>query len=126
MRKTRVVPRLAVVALVAFAVFLAAPRRSRAGGAVDPEVTRRASLVSKANGPAVYAALYSLMDLWDMADPSQVEAALVSASEDPGLTPAAKVYAQILVAEARKRRGDTTGASTIVGKLGFVNRWLFV
>src|SRR5579871_365823 len=73
--------------------------------AVDPEVVRRSNAVLHASGPATYGALRSLAELWDLADPSDVEAALVSASESASLSPSAKAYASILIAEARKRRG---------------------
>lgn len=110
----------------AIVLVLAWPRVARADGAVHPEVERLSKEVLAAKGWERHAQLRSLFNLWDQADPRQVEQGLVRAANDKSASPAARVYATILVAEARSRRGDGAGASKRFSELGFVDRWLFV
>jgi tetratricopeptide (TPR) repeat protein len=117
--------RAAVLGLAA-ALFIGGPRAHAEPSAIDPEIARRVADFDQAKGPHVYAALRALFELWDLADPTQVEAALSAASERDTLAAPVKVYARMLVAEARKRRGDAAGAAAIAQKLGFVDKWLFV
>jgi tetratricopeptide (TPR) repeat protein len=93
---------------------------------IDAELAKRVGEIDRAKGPEVYAALRGVLDLWDLADPTQVEAELTSFAASERLAPPVRVYAQMLVAEARKRRGDAPGAAAIASKLGFVDKWLFV
>jgi tetratricopeptide (TPR) repeat protein len=60
---------------------------------------------------------------WDRADPAQVEEALREASQSPRLTPAQRVYAELLVAYARLRRGDVQDAQRRISALRYVDRW---
>jgi len=97
-----------------------------ASGAFDAELARAREAGIKAQGPQKYVALRALAALWDQSDPDQVERAVVFATEASSTSPAAAVYGQILLAEARSRRGDATGAAARMAALGFIDRWLFV
>ena len=101
-------------------------RASAAPEAIDAEVTKKVAALDASRGAESYAALRSLFDLWDFADPTQVEAALESAASRSGFAPPVQVYAKMLVAEARTRRGDSAGAAAIAHQLGFVDDWIFV
>ncbi|MFO0610983.1 MAG: DUF3857 domain-containing protein [Polyangiaceae bacterium] len=114
-----------VVALFVFSLAFATHGRAEPS-AIDPQVSRRVAAIQQASGPQVYAELRSLMDLWELVDPSEVEAGLEGAAASTSLSASARVYAKVLVAEARRHRGDTAGASEVMGELGFVTRWLFV
>lgn len=97
------------------------PAAADPSGRVAPEVSRRADEASKARGPAVYAALRRLWQSWETTDASQVEATLAAIGQDPKVEPPARVYAQLLEAYARRRRGDLRGARRRIAKLGFVS-----
>ena len=90
---------------------------------LHPDVARRAAAVRSARGPEAYAALRELWRTWDRADPSQIESALDEASEGSALPASTVVYAKLLAAYARRRRGDFDGALARVEKLGFIGRW---
>ena len=61
---------------------------------------------------------------WDRADPTQIEVAIDGVA-DASTTPApVRVYAELLSAYARRRRGDFDGSVAKVAKLGFVGRWM--
>ena len=77
-----------------------------------------------ARGPDRYTAMRSIWRAWDQSDPSQVEGALHELASDGD--PAQRVYASLLEAYARRRRGDLEGARTRIKTLGFVNQWLVV
>ncbi|HEY2367998.1 MAG TPA: hypothetical protein VGH87_16485, partial [Polyangiaceae bacterium] len=69
-----------------------------------------------------YSALRKLWSEWDRGDPTEVEEALASvASSRRGST---RVYAELLEAYGRRRRGDLDGARARIGQLGFVSKWL--
>jgi transglutaminase-like putative cysteine protease len=51
---------------------------------------------------------------------------LISAARSPNLEPATRVYAGLLAAYARSRRGDTVAAREQIAKLGYVDHWLVV
>ena len=51
---------------------------------------------------------------------------MISVTEAGSTSPAARAYGQILLAEARSRRGDASGAASRMAELGFIDRWLFV
>jgi len=105
----------------------AAPRAARAGdGAIHPELQHLAARAGAAKGPETHAALRALFALWDKGDPRQVEQALLAASTDKTRSAPAQAYAQLILAEARVRRGDGPGAAQRMAELGFVDRWLFV
>ena len=100
--------------------------RAGATGVLHPDLERAAAAVRGAKGPEVYAALRELWRTWDRADPTHVEEAIAAVAEDPQVAPAVKVYAELLRAYARRRRGDLDGADARVQKLGFVRRWMSV
>jgi tetratricopeptide (TPR) repeat protein/transglutaminase-like putative cysteine protease len=109
----------------------AAPARATATpaeevGPIHPDLLRAAAAVRSAKGPEVYAALRELWRTWDRADPTHVEEAIASVVEDAGTPPAVKVYAELLRAYARRRRGDLDGAQARVDALGFVRRWMSI
>ena len=95
-------------------------------GAVHPDVLEAAAAVRTARGPEVYAALRELWRTWDRADPAQVEEAIASIAESQGATAPARVYAELLSAYARRRRGDLDGAVAKISRLGFIGRWATV
>ncbi|MEJ7734655.1 MAG: hypothetical protein WKG00_36355 [Polyangiaceae bacterium] len=92
-------------------------------GAVHPEVAEATREARAATGPEGYAAMRELWRTWDRADPAQVEAALESV-RDSAATPSLRVYADLLAAYARRRRGDLDGALARVADLGFIGRWM--
>ncbi|WP_437732255.1 DUF3857 domain-containing protein [Sorangium sp. So ce1335] len=92
-------------------------------GAVHPEVVSAHAAVRAARGPEVYGALRELWRTWDRADPAQVEAAIAAIAEGGATSAPARVYAELLSAYARRRRGDLDGAIAKIQKLGFVGRW---
>jgi len=95
------------------------------GGAFfHPDLERALEQWSKASGGPAYTALRQVWQTWDRADPAQVEEALLAASAAPGLSPPLRVYAQLLVAYARLRRGDAKEAQRRIAALGFVDQWL--
>jgi len=95
-------------------------------GAIHPDVLEAAAAARAAKGPEAYAALRELWRTWDRADPTQVEEAIVSIAESPETSAPARVYAGLLAAYARRRRGDLDGAVARIQKLGFVSRWATV
>ncbi|MGK4001986.1 DUF3857 domain-containing protein [Sorangium sp. So ce1036] len=92
-------------------------------GAVHPEVLSAHAAVRAARGPEVYGALRELWRTWDRADPTQVEEAIASIAESRATSAPARVYAELLSAYARRRRGDLDGAVARIQKLGFIGRW---
>ncbi len=100
--------------------------RSGATGVLHPDLERAVEAVRAAKGAEVYAALRELWRTWDRADPTHVEEAIAAVAEDPQAAPQIKVYAELLRAYARRRRGDLDGALARVEKLGFVRRWMSV
>ncbi|MBL0195461.1 MAG: DUF3857 domain-containing protein [Myxococcales bacterium] len=78
----------------------------------------------RAQGPRVYAALRSLWLEYDQGDPAELEEALRELASDRALSPPARVYAGLLEAYARRRRGDFDGARAQVSGLGYVGKWL--
>lgn len=118
------------MALMCFLVLtlpLVVPGVSFAGeGGLHPEVQRLAAAVASAKGVEKHAALQALVALWDQADPREIEQALIAASNDKSAPASTRVYATLLAAEARTRRGDSAGAAQKMASLGFIDRWLFV
>lgn len=97
----------------------------RAEGALAAELSRYANEAPAARGPEAYAALRSIQSLWDLVDPEKIEPALEDAASRAS-APATRVYAELLLAEARSRRGDFDGAAQRMGSVGLVDKWLFV
>jgi tetratricopeptide (TPR) repeat protein len=65
-----------------------------------------------------------MWQLWDRADPTHVEEALIDAGRTPGVTPPVAAYARVLQAYARLRRGDLEAAKKAVASLSYVDDWL--
>ncbi|HEV8244310.1 MAG TPA: DUF3857 domain-containing protein, partial [Polyangiaceae bacterium] len=113
--------------LVLFAALLGLAPQATAGDLpFHPDLALRATELERARGPEAYAALRRIWATWDRADPTQVEEVLGRAERDAKLTPAARVYAGVLGAYARLRRGDMTQARDRLERYGFVDRWLLV
>jgi tetratricopeptide (TPR) repeat protein len=93
-------------------------------GAVHPDLKRATAAAREAKGPEVYASLREIWRMWDRADPAQVEEGIRTIAESPATTPSAEVYAQLLTAYARRRRGDLDGATAAIQKLGFIRSWM--
>ncbi len=118
--------RLALAA-TAFACAVTGP--GRAAAEVGERLGRLHELRAEAllaHGPASYAAIRRIWLQWDQGDPADVEEALAELAASPSLTPPLRVYAQLLGAYARRRRGDLDGATTRVEALGFVERWMSI
>lgn len=99
----------------------------RADARVEDRLSRLAQLegdVVSAEGAPAITALRRLWLEWDQGDPAEVEAALRRLSQHPRLTPPTRVYASLLSAYARRRRGDYEAASLSIQKLGYIERWL--
>lgn len=111
-------------ALAIVAVTGIGPDASAELGAIHPDLMRAEEGLRRAKGPEVYAALRDVWRLWDRADPAQVEEAINAVADGRGATPATRVYAELLSAYARRRRGDLDGAVARIGKLGFIGRWM--
>ncbi len=112
-------------ALVAVLVLLWTPL-AMARSHFHPDLLEAQQKLESARGPEVYAALRRIWATSSRADPSEVEDALARASHSRKLTPAARAYAELLVAYARSRRGDLAGAKARIAKLGYVDDWLVV
>jgi cellulose synthase operon protein C len=97
-----------------------------AGPMPASEFDRAVDHLKAAGYPAQIGALRRMWSKWDTMDPSRIEATLESARTWPSLAPAARVYAGLLGAFARTRRGDFVAARERVKSLGFVDQWLVV
>ncbi len=112
------------VALTVAVLLGAAPREARADG--PRELAALAQQLEASRGAEAYALLRGIFALWDVVDPDLIEPLLVGASESRDKPAQVRQYADVLVAEARRRRGDFAGAAARMSSLGFVDRWLFV
>jgi tetratricopeptide (TPR) repeat protein len=95
-------------------------------GAIHPDVIKATGALEKAKGAEAYAALRELWQTWDRGDPAHVEEALTAYAESASTSPELRVYAELLAAYARRRRGDLDGAVQRIEKLGFVHAWITV
>jgi tetratricopeptide (TPR) repeat protein/transglutaminase-like putative cysteine protease len=95
-------------------------------GVIHPDLLRAEAAARVAHGPEVFAALRDVWRMWDRADPAQVEEAISSVVQGAGVPPEVKVYASLLEAYARRRRGDLDGAAARIARLGFVGKWITV
>jgi len=111
---------LLLLALLPAHVAFAAP------GTVDAEVAKRTDAVVRASTFEAYAQLRKLWQLWEIAEPTQVEAALSAIATDDAVAPQVRAYAATLEAYARRRRGDLAGSVKRLRHLGFVSQWLVV
>lgn len=90
------------------------------------EFDRAVEQLKASRYPAQIGALRRIWSTWDRFDPVRIEATLEAATTAPPLSPAARVYAGLLGAFARTRRGDFAAAKLRVRALGFVDQWLVV
>ena len=114
-----------VLALAAVLLCLAPPAGAQAA-LFHPDLVTATARLDAAKGPEAYAALRQIWGVWDRADPQHVEEALRSAELDRRFSPAVRVYAGLLTAYARSRRGDLKAARKKIRALGYVDRWLVV
>ncbi|MBI5532622.1 MAG: DUF3857 domain-containing protein [Deltaproteobacteria bacterium] len=114
--------RLLALGVLASSLLAASP----APGAdpVHPALVEALAAARAARGPERYTAVRSIWKSWDQTDPIQVERALVQVAEDPQGDPASNAYASLLLAYARRRRGDLDGARARIKSLGYVSQWL--
>jgi len=117
-------PAFGAMAALAVAVTAGVPDARAELGVVHPDLVRAQATVRAAKGPEIYAGLREIWRMWDRADPAQVEDAISAVTQSSGATPATRVYASLLGAYARRRRGDLDGAIARVAHLGFLGRWL--
>jgi cellulose synthase operon protein C len=118
--------RASLAALVAAITLGLSPDADAGLGVVHPDLQKAEAAVRAAKGPEVYAALRDLWRTWDRADPNQVEEAITSIAESRAASPTTRVYASLLAAYSRRRRGDLDGAAARIDKLGFVGRWITI
>jgi tetratricopeptide (TPR) repeat protein/transglutaminase-like putative cysteine protease len=74
--------------------------------------------------PLGYVPLRQIWADWDQGDPQEVEESLRSIAVEARAPAPIRVYAGLLEAYARRRRGDLTGAKQRIRDLGFVGRWI--
>ena len=89
-----------------------------------PHLTKLSDEVVSRGMPYGYVPLRQIWAEWDLGDPTDVEASLHSLAGDSRLAAPLRVYAGLLEAYARRRRGDLTGAKQRVTELGFLGRWV--
>jgi len=99
---------------------------SAAAGTTASNLRDALAIVDRSPPGARITALRRIWSAWDRNNPADIEEALLSAARSQNLDPPARVYAGLLSAYARSRRGDTVTAREIITKLGFVDRWLIV
>ncbi len=99
--------------------------RADVGGRL-PGLTRLAADLRQTRGPLAYASLRRIWQEWDQGDPTEVEEILHEATVDAAMAPPVRVYAGLLEAYARRRRGDLDGARARIAQLGYVGRWMVV
>ncbi len=116
----------ALGAIVALGIAAGVPDARAELGVVHPDLLRAQATARAAKGPEVYAGLREIWRMWDRADPAQVEEAITSVAQSSSATPATRVYASLLGAYARRRRGDLDGAMARVARLGYLGRWMTV
>lgn len=115
-----------VAAALSVALIATVGPAEAAVGAIHPDVVKATEALEKAKGPEAYAALRELWGTWDRGDPTHVEEALTGYAESASTSPELRVYADLLAAYARRRRGDLDGALRRIEDLGFVDAWLTV
>lgn len=90
------------------------------------DLAARQSELARARGPEAYAALRRIWSSWDRASPAQVEETLLGATHAKNLGAPERVYAGVLAALARFRRGDVKAAHEEITALGYVDRFLII
>ncbi len=120
-------PWLACLLVVGVVFLLPREAHTRSPAAfIDAAVARAVARVEASSDAEAYAALRRLWRLWETADPSDVERALVQLSLDRRRSAPPRAYAGLLSAYARRRRGDLAGARKRIAELGYLDRWLVV
>jgi transglutaminase-like putative cysteine protease/tetratricopeptide (TPR) repeat protein len=106
----------------ALAVIVLGSPRAHADAATLAKLTSLGAEAESAPDARAYAALRKLWSEWDRGEPSEVEEELAQVARSRhGST---RVYAELLGAYARRRRGDLDGARARIASLGFVSKWL--
>jgi len=100
------------------------PSHAQTNEPIDSRVVEATRDIVAARGPDRYTKLRVLWSLWEDTDPDQVEQALRSMQRHPSLDPSARVYASLLSAYARRRRGDLPSARAQVSALRFIDQWM--
>lgn len=100
---------------------------SLANGPKQPsEFERSVERLRTSNYPSQIGALRRIWSQWDRVDPVRIEQLLEQVQESPKTSPQTQVYAGLLAAFAKTRRGDFVDAKRRIKALGFVDDWLFV
>jgi tetratricopeptide (TPR) repeat protein/transglutaminase-like putative cysteine protease len=89
-----------------------------------PKLSRLAEEVARGGMPLGYVPLRQIWAEWDQGDPAEVEETLRAVTSDGRVAEPLRVYAGLLSAYARRRRGDLASAKVRIRGLGFVNRWI--
>jgi tetratricopeptide (TPR) repeat protein len=119
--------RIKTALILVVVVLLAGAFPAPASAEVSARLARLAQLrddVVRAPGPLAYAALRRAWREWDQGDPAEVEEVLDEVESDASLPPPTRTYAGLLLAYARRRRGDLDGARARVARLGYVDKWM--
>lgn len=118
----------ALLGLLLVVLFITPQRAARAElpGTIDGELARLQQRLTQAKSYDAYTLLRLTWQRWEEANPDHVENALAAARQSAALSPAARVYAGVLEAYARRRRGDLAGAKRRLLELGYVRDWLIV
>lgn len=124
---TAPVPSKKLLAPVALGLLLAVTPGAFAAPVTDvsdrlPKLARLTQKAAGAPAPQAYAAIREIWTEWDQGDPTEVEEALRSVSASR--TGSTRAYADLLLAYARRRRGDLDGARAKVKALGYVSSWV--
>jgi transglutaminase-like putative cysteine protease/Tfp pilus assembly protein PilF len=110
--------RLLLVAVIVACLGSSARAEVRALG----KLTALGDEASRVPDAQAFAALHRLWAEWDRGDPSEVEEEIAAVARTRrGST---RVYAELLEAYGRRRRGDLDGARSRIAALGFVSKWL--
>ena len=98
------------------------------GSPVQADVSRLTKLTALGREAAsvpdarAFTALRRLWAEWDRGDPTEVEEEIAAVAR--ATRGSRRVYAELLAAYGRRRRGDLDGARAQIVALGFVSKWL--
>jgi tetratricopeptide (TPR) repeat protein len=110
---------------MAILLVVGSPSRAFAEGALlFDKLSELRAEVGRARGPLAYGALRRIWREWDQGDPAEVEEILAEVATDERLPAPTRVYADLLGAYARRRRGDLDGSRAKIARLGFIDRWM--
>ncbi len=106
----------------ALAVIVLGPAAAGADVSTLAKLTALGAEATTAPDAHAYASLRRLWGEWDRGDPAEVEEEIAAVARSRrGST---RVYAELLGAYGRRRRGDLEGARARIATLGFVHSWL--